>query len=168
MRHSSRVALAIAAAALALGAVVNPNTNPLTFWWYAGDPTVLRPALECALNRIRTATCLPLDVSLDAQHWIRQKTDAEMGGRAGWTTGPWANTRIALKDSLQDYHWCPILTHEIVHVLRRSNAHPCPGRSMSSPDGVWSREPGASRINACDLEAICAAQDCGCYNPEDL
>ncbi len=144
--------------------VVVPDA--LTFWWHAGNPALLVPGLECAVRRIREATCLPLDVSLDANHWLRHKTEAEMGGRAGWTTGPWATASIAVKDTLQDYHQCPIITHEIVHVLRRSNGHPCPGRSMSSPDGVWSREPGGSRITACDLEQICAVQNCGCMVSE--
>ncbi len=131
-----------------------------------GDPTVLRPAIECALTRVRSATCLPVDVSLDALHLVRTKTPEQIGNRAGWTVGPWDMARISLRSDLQSYHWCPILTHEIIHVLRRSNAHPCPGRSMSAPDGVWSKEPGGSRIMTCDLEQICAVQGCACMVAE--
>lgn len=141
------------------------NPNPLTFWWYAGDPAVLAPALECALARIRAATCLPVDVSFDAHHWVRQLPAADMGGRSGWTTGAWAGTRIKLSEALAADQVCPVLIHEIVHVLRRSNAHPGPDGSMTFPV-VHVHSAPVTRLVAYDLDAICAAQQCECFNPE--
>jgi hypothetical protein len=83
----------------ALTGNVGADANPLTFWWYAGNPAELRPALECALERIRDATCLPVDVSLDS-------------------------TRIALKTPMGPRTNCRVLMHEIAeHVLRRRNDH---------------------------------------------
>src|SRR5688572_13535119 len=72
---------------------VGSNPNPLTFWWYAGNGAELRPALECALTRIRNATCLPVDVSMDAHHWVRQRPPEDMMGRIGWTFGSWSSER---------------------------------------------------------------------------
>lgn len=130
------------------------NPNPLTFWWYAGDPAQLRPALECALERIRAATCLPVDVSLDAHHWVRQKPPEAMGGRLGWTTGEsWDETRIALKDPMGPQTNCRVLTHEIAqHVLQRRNndGHVAPIYQLSAPL----------------LERVCAIWPCGCMVPE--
>lgn len=123
--------------------------EPLTFWWYAGNPAELRPAIECALERIRTATCLPVDVSMDAAHWVRQKTD--MGGLVGQTTGTWASTRIALKTPMGPQTNCRVLVHEIAqHVLRRRNDHV--GANLHMDQAL--------------LDSVCSVQDCGCMNPE--
>jgi hypothetical protein len=133
---------------------VGANPNPLTFWWWAGDGQQLRPALECALTRIRNATCLPVDVSLDAHHWVRQKPAADMGGRLGWTTGSsWDDTRISLKTEMGPQTNCRVLTHEIAqHVLQRRNddGHVAP----------------VFQLSATLLERICAIWPCGCFNPE--
>lgn len=135
------------------------SPNPLTFWWHAGDAQQLRPALECALTRIRNATCLPVDVSFDAHHWVRQKPAAEMGGRLGWTTGSsYDETRIALKTVMGPNTNCRVLTHEIAqHVLQRRN-----------DDGHVSPLP---QLSAELIERICVTQEargnpCGCFNPE--
>lgn len=129
------------------------NPNPLTFWWHAGDAQQLRPALECAITRIRNATCLPIDVSIDAHHWVRQKPAAEMGGRVGWTTGTWDEARIALQTVMGPNTNCRVLTHEIAqHVLQRRNddGHVAP----------------LLRLSAELLERICTVHPCGCFNPE--
>jgi len=136
----------------ALMGAVGTNANPLTFWWWAGEGAELSPALECALQRIRSATCLPLDVSFNAHHWVRQKSPEAMAGRNGWTTGAdWDSTRIALKAPMGPQTNCRVLVHEIAqHVLRRRNDH-----------------AGATyRLDADLLEAICARWDCGCFVPE--
>lgn len=132
---------------------VGLNPNPLTFWWHAGDPAQLRPALECALQRIRAATCLPVDVSFDAHHWVRQKPPEAMGGRIGWTTGnSWLSTRIALKAPMGPQSNCRVLTHEIAeHVLRSRNDHA-------------GEEPFI--LTAQLLESICSVRDCRCFVPE--
>lgn len=137
---------------------VGADPNPLTFWWYAGNAAELRPALECALERIRAATCLPVDVSLDAHHWVRQKAPAAMQGLLGWTTGTWNSTRIALKTPMGPQTNCRVLVHEIAqHVLQRRNN-----------DG---HVPPMFQLSAQLIENICAVQasrgiPCGCSNPE--
>ncbi len=132
---------------------ISADPNPLSFWWYAGDPKILRPALECALTRIRQASCLPVNISFDAAHWIRQDTAAAMGGRSGWTTGTWASTRIRVLDTYDAAWSCRILVHEIgEHLLRKDNGH--------------TGNPGNTRLVEPLLTAICAENDCGCYIPE--
>ncbi len=82
---------------------ISADPNPLSFWWYAGDPKILRPALECALTRIRQASCLPVNIR---------------------TTGTWASTRIRVLDTYDAAWSCRILVHEIgEHLLRKDNGH---------------------------------------------
>lgn len=134
-----------------IGSGVNPN--PLTFWWYAGAPAVLRPGIECSLSRIRAATCLPVDVSFDAHHWVRQYPAADMGGLTGRTLGTWDSTRIRVTDAADADHACRILVHEIAeHVLRRRSDH--------------ATTSGNSKLTEPLLTSICEMQDCGCFNPE--
>jgi hypothetical protein len=139
--------------------VVGSNPNPLTFWWYAGNGAELRPALECALERIRAATCLPVDVSLDAHHWVRQKPPEDMGGRIGWTTGSsWGSVRIALKTPMGPQTNCRVLVHEIAqHLLQRRNDA--------------GHVPPSFQISEQLITNICAVQaslgfPCGCSVPE--
>ncbi len=136
--------------------VDSANPNPLTFWWYAGDE-VLGPAIECALQRVRAAACLPVDISMDAHHWIRQRPVDQMGGRMGWTTGAWDGTRIKLLEGMEaeENLNCRILVHELGHILRRSNGHVGPGGE------------GSTKFLEPNLAAICAVQNCGCFNPEE-
>lgn len=130
------------------------SPNPLTFWWHAGDGAQLRPALECALERIRAATCLSVDVSIDAHHWVRHKTPEEMGGRLGWTTGDsWDATRIALKTPMGPQTSCRVLVHEIAqHVLQRRNDA--------------GHVPPQFRLSQQLIENICAIHPCECMVPE--
>jgi hypothetical protein len=139
--------------------VTGRNPNPLTFWWWAGNGAELRPALECALTRIRAATCLPVDVSFDAWNWVRQKPPELMpGGRIGSTGGTWDEARISLKAPMGPQTNCRVLVHEIAqHVLQRRNddGHIGPAFQLSAPL----------------LERICIVQadrgyPCGCFNPE--
>lgn len=144
---------------------VGANPNPLTFW-SAADAPALMPALECALARYRAATCLPLDVSLDAAHWVKLAPASAMGGRAGWTTGTsWAQTQVKLLDTLTSPQLCPVLMHEISHILRQSNSHPAPNGSFAY-DGVHVVSAPISHLTAEDLTLICAVRPCGCFNPE--
>ena len=133
---------------------VGTNPNPLTFWWYAADPAVVRPVIECALERIRAATCLKVDVSFDAWHWVRQK--ALGGGLAAQTTGDsWDSTRIALLTGIDGNYACNVLVHEVAqHVLRRSNTHVQPSGATAG-------------LHEDLVTAICEVQDCPCFNPED-
>jgi hypothetical protein len=152
-----RLAVILALAALCCGFIGAPGTNPnpLTFWWYSGDGTVLRPALECALERIRAASCLPVDVSFDAAHWVSQRPPETMGGRMGWTTGTsWYATRIKIVSTADADLTCRLLIHELSHVLRRSNAH------------VGETGDGSTKLLEPNLAAICTVQPCGCFNPE--
>jgi hypothetical protein len=135
-----------------LGATAE-NPNPLTFWWWAGNGAELRPALECALERIRAATCLPVDVSFDAHHWVRQKPPELMNGRLGSTNGTFDESRISLKAPMGPQTNCRVLVHEIAqHVLQRRNddGHVAPAFQLSAPL----------------LENICAIWPCGCMVPE--
>lgn len=132
------------------------NPNPLTFWWYSGDPTVLIPALECALERIRAAACLPVDVSFDAAHWTSQRPPETMGGRMGWTTGAsFDAARVKIVNTADVTLTCRLMIHEYSHILRRSNAH-------AGPTG-----DGSTKLLEPNLAAICAIYDCGCFNPEE-
>lgn len=140
------------------------NPNHLTFWWYAGDPTVLRPAIECALERIRVATCLPVDVSFDAYHWVRQRTPADLAPFAAHSNGSFDESRMSISTNYTGFGACQLLIHEMFHTLRRSNSHPCPSHAMSYPT-VNIGEP-VSTITQCDLDYICAKQSCGCQVPE--
>lgn len=130
------------------------NPNPLTFWWYAADPTVIRPALECALGAIREATCLPVDISFDAHHWVRQVPQDAIPGKAGATQGSsWDSTRIKVLNTLPADYSCGVLKHEIAqHVLRRSNSH----------IGADSEK----KLTAPLLESVCSLNECECFNPE--
>ncbi len=139
--------------------------EPLTFWWYAGDPAWLQPIIECALPRIRAATCLPLDVSFDAAHWIRQDTPANMGQYGGLTSGTWTSARIKLRNTLSEDARCPVLIHEIFHVLRRSDGHSTEDGSLSYTVTHIVAEP-VSHITQGDLDLICARWPCGCQVPE--
>lgn len=142
------------------------NPNELTWWWYAGDPTVLRPAIECALSRIRAATCLPVDVSLDAHQWVRQTTPADLpSGSAAFTSGPWSATRTKVSIAVTAAQMCPVLIHEMVHALRHDWGHSGPDGSFSFPVTHIASQP-VSKLTTFDIGAICAVQQCNCSNPE--
>ncbi len=141
--------------------------QPLTFWRYAGDKVQLQAALDCAIGRLRAATCIPgLDVSYDAAHWVRQDLPENMPGATGITSGGFNSTRIKLaSDIATDDKRCQILIHEIVHVIRRDYGHPGPLGSMSYPVTNTTAIP-RSRITPEDIGFICAKQNCQCFNPE--
>ncbi len=151
---------------LCLGAAPEPP-QPLTFWWWAssGNENKVRDALDCALTRWRAATCIEVDVSHYAAHWVRAVPAELLDGRAGWTTGSsWNSTRIRLLQSMTPESMCMVLTHEIgAHVLRRSNAHP------AQDNGSITYNPTSllrSHITQEDIDLVCARQDCGCAVPE--
>lgn len=145
-------------AALCCGFVGDIGTNPnrLTFWYYAADPTVVQPALECALKRVRAATCLPVDISYDAHVWVRQRANDDpvtCGGISNWFgCTSQGYSRIWLRETL--INPCNTLVHEIgQHVLRRSYSH-----AGSS----------AGYLHEAVLQEICAEQPCVCFHPEAL
>lgn len=76
-----------------------------------------------------------------------------MGGRAGWTTGNWAESRVKVLDTYDATWACRILTHEIgQHILRQRNDHV--------------GDPNDTRLFAPLLEDICTRHECGCFSPE--
>lgn len=157
----ARIALAVALLASAAHAQV---PQPLTFWRYAGDPVVLQAALDCAIPRWRAATCLPIDVSYYAAHWVRTDLQANMpNGLSGLAWGNnWSNIRIKFSMSLTPEAACQVLVHEIGHVLRRNYGHPCPPFTMCHP----ATSTVQSVISEADLNLVCAAQPCACFQPE--
>jgi hypothetical protein len=138
------------------------SAQPLTWWRYAGDRLELQDALDCALARFRAATCLPLDVSYDAAHWVRQDTQAGMPtpSHLGYTWGSWNAARTKLRDDLSPQMACDVMAHEASHILRRSNGHV--GTSASANPLPAS----PVLIDAPTLDAVCALQPCTCYVPE--
>jgi hypothetical protein len=154
---------ALLALAALLSASVAHAQQPLTFWRYAGDPVVLQAALDCAIPRWRAATCLPIDVSYYAAHWVRTDIQANMNGLSGLAWGNnWSNIRIKFSTSLTPEAACQVLVHEIGHVLRRNYGHPCAPFTMCHP----STSTLQSVISEHDLSLVCAAQPCACFNPE--
>lgn len=141
-------------------ALTGGSPNALSFWTYAGNDAILMPALEAALWRIRNATCLPVDVSLDAHFWVRQWPAEDMPeGWTGWTVGgggpPWTNSRIRVIDTADVDHAERIIVHEIAeHILRRSNSH------------ATAAGQGSSTLTEALVTSICEVRVCGCFNPE--
>jgi hypothetical protein len=146
-----------------LGTVMG-NANPLTYGVWQANAATLLPGLECALTRIRAASCLPVDYSMDAWHWIRWAPKAQMNGHVGWTLGNWESNRTRIIDDALYYdpsgaYLCDILTHEIiVHSLARTNSHIGPSWPM--------------RINEAYLTRACETQaglgiECACFNFEE-
>lgn len=136
--------------------------QPLTWFRYGNDPHGLQDALDCAIGRIRAATCLPLDVSYSAAHWVRFDDAANMPDKLGYTWGPtWSAVKTKVRAGMTSERTCNVLVHEISHVLRRSNGHV--GAAVSSDP-----YPGDSvaLIDAATLDAICEVQNCGCYQTE--
>jgi hypothetical protein len=120
--------------------------------------------MDCAIGRWRAATCLPIDISYEAAHWIRFKAPEDMpGGVWGKTSGSsWNRTRIAISTAMIGDNWkCQVLAHEISHVLRRDNDHVGPRGDISATylnvDSV---------ISESDVTVVCERQDCLCFNPE--
>lgn len=130
-----------------------------------GEMSEMWGVMNCALTRVRRATCLDADLTLNTiEHRIRWAPDEEMpNGSSGYISGSnWDQQRIRLRWSMPETHRCPVLTHEIIHALRKSYSHPCPEFSMSYPVTSASQ----SKITQCDLDIICAKYDCGCQVPE--
>lgn len=136
--------------------------QPLTFWRSGLDTErhIEQDALDCALERWRQATCLPLDVSYDAAHHVRLADLDELGGHTGgWTVGAsWNATRIKINRDMSKQQICQVLTHELSHVLRRANTHP------GLPECISNNTSGS--ITSKDIDYVCAKQDCQCQNPE--
>lgn len=159
--------LALVAFLLAASAAAD---QPLTFWRYGmPDQMRLQSALDCALARWRAATCLQLDVSYYAAHWVRFALPQDMpAGATGVTSGAsWNSMRIRLMSTLADESLCPMLTHEIGHVLRRNSGHSDEDGSMSYVVTHVVSSP-TSRITAGDIDLVCSKQLCACAIPEPL
>jgi hypothetical protein len=121
--------------------------------------------MQCAIERINAAACLGLDMNLSRTgHMVRWGAPDEMpNGSSGYVMGDsWSKQYIRLRIDMPEHHRCPVLVHEMIHVLRRSYSHPGPPESMTNPVTSASR----SKITAGDLALICAKQACGCFNPE--
>lgn len=143
------------------GDVEKSTGQPLTWWRYTGDRLELQDALDCALARLRAATCLDLDVSYSAAHWVRQDSQAGMPtpSHLGYTWGSWNAARTKLRDDLSAPTACDVMVHEASHILRRSNGHVGTGASANPL-------PAAPLIDVPTLDAVCALQACTCYVPE--
>lgn len=138
---------------------VEADPNPLTFWWYATGPDYqprVRAALECALGRWRAAAGLDLDVSFNAHHWVRF---APLDGASGTTGGSWSSARIKLDTDMSERLDCPVLVHEICHLLRQDNGHV--GEACMKPTYI------DSHITAEDLNAVCSKRACTAFVPEE-
>lgn len=148
--------------------------NPIAFRRNGGSGLhgrgALFEALECATSRLRVAVCIDIDITINPySHMVRWENASEMpNGSAGHLSGSssWLNQRILISDGLPPNAWCNVVTHEMVHVLRRSNAHPGPQYGMSYP--VTYSATATSVILQEDINLICAKQTCGCQIPETL
>lgn len=160
-----RLAILALAAFLTVGvASAQAPEPPLTFWVYGGSSRYqLLPYLERALNRWRSATCLPLDVSLDASNVVRWDSDFGASGKA-WTHDGWRTVKIKIDALMAEENRESVLIHEIGHLLRRSGHHPCDRFTMCYP----STSTKYSRISEQDLAAVCSVHPCGCFNPEPV
>lgn len=151
-------------AALMLTGAAPVPPQPLTFWRYGDnlERHTVQDALDCALERWRQAACLPLDVSYDAVHRVRLADAEELGTLAGHTGGTWDAARIRVLRGIPKDDQCEVLTHELSHLLRRSNTHPGLDGTISNVATSF----GYRRITAKDIDYVCAKQDCACDNPE--
>jgi hypothetical protein len=128
----------------------------LVWWRYASEPHSMQDAMDCALERWYLATGLPIDISYQPQHWVRQDTAAGMNGKSGyaWTTDGWTTSRIKVDVALNDDAACQVLVHELGHVLRKSGGHPGPDGSMSHPVTRVTSIP-RSKITQLDIDLVC-------------
>lgn len=156
---------------IAITCIVAPATaqapQPLTFWRYGmPDQWKLQQAMDCAIARWRAATCLPIDVSYSPAHWIRFATSDDLPSNATAVTSgsSWNSMRIKMLNTLSDTAMCPMLTHEMGHILRRNSGHSSEDGSMSYP--TVHVVSSTSKITEGDLDLVCNAQPCGCFNPE--
>jgi hypothetical protein len=146
--------------------------QPLTFWRYGGlrDRGELLVGLECAVTRWRVAACpAGLDVSMAGPNWVRwalwEEIPEAMTPNTGRVTGNWyTGVRVLVNSSAEPEAVCGILTHELMHVLLRSNAH------LGADGGMnWATlhvHSSTSKILATDIDAVCTKQVCSCSNPE--
>lgn len=117
--------------------------------------------IDCAVMRWRVATGLPLEVSIQPAHYVKWSSPGE--DYSGRTWGPFATAKINVNpDVVGDAAQCQNMTHEIGHILRRDYGHLCPRLSLSFP----STSVANSRITQCDIDAVCAVQDCQWETPE--
>jgi hypothetical protein len=160
--------LALLLAALTVTAAADAQApQPLTFWRYGmPDQWRLQQGLDCAIARWRAATCLPIDVSYSAAHWVRFALPQDIPGDSTAVTSgaSWNSMRIRVLSTLSEPALCPMLVHEMGHILRRNSGH-------SDEDGSMSYEvvhvaSSTSLITTHDLELVCAKQPCGCMIPE--
>jgi hypothetical protein len=146
--------------------------QPLLFGRYAGSTIgrtrgELWQAIECSLERWKKATCInALDASVFyANHWVRWNHDIPNDAHGRTSGAAWNDQRISINSALLPESVCPVLVHEMGHVLRRSYAHSEEDGSVSYPVTHVFSEP-VSRITAGDLALVCAKQPCGCQVPE--
>lgn len=119
-------------------------------------------ALDCALPRWRAATGLPIDVSYYPSHYVGlYPVDKLPAGHVGHSWGSWPTAQTMILESMSDEWVCQAFVHEMSHLLRRTNDHVGTDGSISyATIHLW------SRIDAQDIAAVCAVQNCTCSNPE--
>lgn len=132
-------------------------------------------ALDVAIARWRSTTCLPLQRSETEGHsfqWAAQE-DMSEPGRLAQTNGTWEQSKVQLVAE----HMCPdiegsydhairAIAHEMWHILARTNKH-VENNSVadSGGDGDWSRFDAP--ISHGVISRVCRQQDCKCFYPED-
>lgn len=153
----------------ATGVDVEKSGDPLSFGRYAGGygrtRAELLDGMYCSAARWRAATCLDVDLSIDPETWVRWLAHELMpNGASGRAEGPFNDARIKINASIAPHSVCPVMTHEMGHILRRNYGHPGPDYSMSFP--VTHVGDPQSRITQEDIDGVCDTLSCGCQNPE--
>lgn len=153
----------------ATGVELDKSADPLSFGRYGGgygrERAELLDAMYCAAARWRAATCLDVDLSIDPETWARWMADELMpNGASGRAEGPFNDARIKINASIAPWSVCPVMTHEMGHILRRNYGHPGPDYSMSFP--ITHVGDPQSRITQEDIDGVCDTLNCGCQNPE--
>lgn len=152
------------------------SADPLSFGRYGGgygrDSGELWDALACATTRWKAATCLDVDLSIEPEGWARWLSNELMPlmgngphHATGNVSGPFDDARIKINASSDPAYTCPVMIHEMGHILRRSYGHPGPDGSMSFPSVHVFSEP-ISRITQEDIDGVCDTLDCECEIPE--
>lgn len=131
-------------------------------------------AVQAVLDRWVAATCLDLRVSDDGAHAVVYTNEGfASGDRWGQVVGAWSRATIRVRsemmvptsrgpfNQIQADDQRLVLTHEVGHLLAKSNDHTA--RGLLSED--WFRA-SEDAINEEMLDAVCSARRCGCFNPE--
>ena len=137
----------------------HPHNRHLEFGY--ADPA-LAGIVGSALSRWARATCLPLSIASQPDHFILMDDDRLIpDGREGQTTGrSWEGTTVVLREGLPTELAAVLLAHEVCHILAQTNGHTYTGVCRAKVSRT-------TLIDDASLEEVCAARDCGCFRPEE-